>query len=186
MNEQMQAAADELMAEYPYLTIQYAGNGYPFQAGGAIHNQGFYFRFRHNYASLRVGGDLHFKALYAASAEYGEGEDQGWLEPEEFVVLMRMLIPRLERAEIFWEFPGIVGEDIGPRKAGEPDTYGDWGHTPEHAWCRLHEPSGFLLAHGFDEERQRQMRAAQQLRPQTVTVDDRVFPDPDPFAAAVR
>lgn len=184
MTPEMQAAADELMAMYADmdLVIDSAGGVSPFQAGGTIHGLEFYFRFWHNAAALRVGGDRHFKALYAAGDEYGEHEGQSWLEPDDFVLVMRHLIRRLERAEIYWEFPGVEPYDAGVIKAGTPTYYGGWGHTPEQAWEQLNSPSPYLTSVGLSEQQQAEMRAARRLQPQTITVDDRVFPDPDPFA----
>lgn len=188
MNPRMQTAADELMTTFADmdLAIYYAGGVCPFQARGTLHGQEFYLRFRHNMASLTVGGDLYFKALHRAAMEYGDEEDQSWLSPAEFLILMLHLIPRLERAEIYWEFPGVEPCDAGVIKAGTPATYGDWGRTAEEAWERLNQPSAYLTSVGWSEERQAQLRAAQQLQPQTITVDDRAFPDPDPFTEAGR
>jgi hypothetical protein len=181
MNSAFRAAADGLMAQLPGLSVEWGGGMSPFQAEGTLYGQPFYFRFRHNTAVLRVGGDLHFKALYVAATEYGASEDQGWLDPAAFVALMRQLIPALQRAEIYWEFPGIQPRDVGVLEAGTPVMYGAWGHTPEQAWEQLNQPSNYLTSVGIDEATQAAMRAEQQLCPQTVTVDDRVFPNPDPF-----
>jgi hypothetical protein len=187
MNKQLETAVDELLVEYPYLTIRQAGGVCPFQAEGTIHDEEFYFRFRHNWAELRIqSGQGWFKPLYSAGGEYGEGEDQGWLDPDEFGRIMRELMGRLERAPILWEFPGVEPSDIGKIKAGDPQSYGAWGHSPEEAWTAMHAPSAYLRSKGIDDATQAQWLAQRQMSPITTTVDDRVFPDPDPFAQAVR
>lgn len=177
---------DEAIAHLEYrhpgvLSIDWAGGACPFQAEGTLHGLPFYFRFRGGYAQLRVenGDDNWYQPLYSAGAEHGHPLD-GWLDGPEFVELMTRLIGELERAPIYWEFPGIQPDDIGRVKAGEPTTYGAWAHTPEQAWERMHEPSVYLLRHGLDKARQAEMVAARQMVNQTVTVDTRVFPDPEP------
>jgi hypothetical protein len=182
---------DEAMAhlEYRFPKLQFVGAGgmFPFQAEGTLHGVPFYFRYRHNWAELRIlsdgGSDAGwFKPLYLAGCEFGDGEDQGWLDGPDFVELMTRLIGELQRSPIFWDFPGVQPDDIGAIKAGTPTTYGAWAHTPEEAWERLHQPSAYLRSKGIDDETQAQWLANRKMKPQTVTVDDRVFPDPDPFA----
>lgn len=183
MTEQtMQEAMAHLEFRHPGLHVEWAGGLCPFQAEGTLHGLPFYFRFRHSTGTLRVGGDLHFKALYAAGMEFGEDEDQSWLSGDPFVDLLSQLIGKLERAEIYWEFEGVEPADVGQVKAGAPARYGAWGHTPAEAWVAMHQPSDWLLAKGVDAATQRAWVAARQMRLPTITVDDRVFPDPDPFA----
>lgn len=175
-------ASAHLEFRFPALEITQAGGVCPFQAEGTLHGMAFYFRYRHGYAELRIPSRQGwFKPLYCAGAEFGTSEDQGWLDGPEFVEVMSQLIPRLERARIFWEFPGVEPEAIGQIKAGTPRNYGDWGYTPEQAWASMHEPSQYLTGRGFDAETQAQWIAARRMSPVTVTVDNRVFPDPDPF-----
>lgn len=182
---------DEAMAHlefrFPELEITQAGGMCPFQAEGTLHGVPFYFRFRHNWAELRIlsdgGSDAGwFKPLYAAGCEHGENEDQGWLDGPDFVELMTRLIGELERAPILWEFPGVEPADVGVIKAGAPAKFGAWGQTPEEAWERMHEPSEYLRDKGIDDATQARWLADRNMSPQTITVDDRAFPDPDPFA----
>lgn len=176
-------ASAHLTFRFPDLQINVAGGACPFQADGTLHGLPFYFRFRHNWAELRILSDAGwFKPLYTAGCEYGDGEDQGWLEPTEFVELMIRLIGELERAPIMWEFPGVEIADVGCIKAGDPHCYGAWGHTPEQAWAAMHEPSKYLRSKGIDDATQAQWVAARKMSAQTITTDDRVFPNPDPFA----
>lgn len=174
----MREAADELEGLYPQLEIDWAGGVCPFQAEGAFDGHRFYFRARHNFATLTVGGDLHFKSLYSAGCEFDDDPeaDRGWLEPDEFIQIMRRLIPQLTRSQIYWKFPGVLDADTGVLKAGTPQTYGAWGSTVEEAWKHLNEPSAFLTGLGWSDEKQAAMRAAQQMRFEPLTVDDRVFP----------
>jgi hypothetical protein len=182
MRDEMQAVVDELMAVNPTLEITYAGGICPFQAEGTLHGLPFYFRFRHNWAELRIQSADWWQPLYIAGGEYGEGEDQGWLTDEEFRVIMAELLGRLERAPILWDFPGVEPAGVGLVQAGTPTKYGAWGHTAEEAWERMHEPSPYLTEHGIALDAQAAMLAERQMSPQTITVDERVFPDPDPFA----
>lgn len=180
---EMQTMINELQVQFPFLQIGWAGGICPFQSEGTMHGLPYYFRYRGGNASLRVGvedGEMWFKPLYSAQTSFGHPLD-GFLSPEEFRQLLTQLIGELERSEIYWEFPGIEPKDIGRVKAGTPRTYGAWAHTPEEAWERLHTMSVYLRSHGYTEERYAAMMAEQQMSPETVTVDDRVFPDPNPF-----
>lgn len=169
---------------FPDLHIDGAGGVCPFQSEGTLHGLPFYFRFRHNWAELRINSDEWFQPLYASAAEFGDSEDQGWLDPDDFVLLMTRLIGELERSPILWEFSGAEPADVGAIDAGEPARYGAWGDTPEEAWQAMHETSQYLCGNGIDEATQRQWLADRKMNPRTITVDTRVFPDPDPFVTA--
>lgn len=188
----MNEACANLEARFPTLDITSAGGICPFQAEGTLRGVPFYFRFRHSFAELRIQGADWFKPLYMAGGEYGElctlepdaeTEDVGWLHGEEFDELLGKLIQRLERAPVLWEFPGIEPNRVGNIEAGTPTTYGAWGSTAEQAWAAMHKPSQYLRSKGIDDAVQAQHLAARNMSPITVTVDDRVFPNPDPFAA---
>lgn len=186
MTESLAEARAGLEHQFPGLVLEMAGGACPFQAEGTLHGVPFYFRFRHNWAELRIQGADWFKPLYSASTEFGHYEDQGVLTGAEFAELMARLIRELRRSSIMWEFAGVQPTDAGAVKAGDPTTFGAWGDTPEEAWASMHEPSAYLRGKGVDDATQAQWLAARKMSPQTSTVDDRVFPDPDPFAAAAR
>lgn len=176
---------DEAMAHleyrFPGLEFTGAGGACPFQAEGILHGASFYFRFRHNWAELRIQGDNWFQPLYSAGAQFGANEDQGWLDGPDFVAVMTQLIGELEHSTIYWEFEGVKTHNAGRIKAGTPTRYGSWAHTPEEAWQRMHEPSEYLRGKGVDDAKQAEWLAARKMNPQTITVDARVFPNPDPF-----
>lgn len=171
-------AIARLKCRFPELDIEWAGGACPFQAEGILHGLPLYFRFRHSWADLRIDSGDWYQPLYSAGTAFGAGKDLGWLDPHEFVKLMTRLIPRLERAPIYWRFPGV---EPGQLKAGEPATFGAWAHTPEQAWVAMHQPSKWLRDRGIDDATQAQWVAARKMSPDTITVDTRVFPDPDPF-----
>lgn len=175
-------ACAHLEFRFPDLQITQAGGVCPFQAEGTLHGLPFYFRYRHAWAELRINGTDWYKPLYLAGREFG-GEDQGWLDGPDFVALLTELIGNLRRAPIFWRFPGVQPRDAGVIKAGTPDEFGAWADTPEQAWADLHQPSSWLREAGLDDAAQAQLVAERQMSPVTTTVDDRVFPDPDPFTA---
>lgn len=195
----LQADYRPLLLRFPDLRLDEAGGACPFQAEGTLFGIPFYFRFRHNWASLRLGADVFDKPLYSAGAEFGTHEDQGTLTDGEFMDLMSVLIPALERAPICWEFPGVekvrpldlTGDGAVVETGAEiirPHVYRSWGKTPAEAWAAMHEPSAWLRdEHGVSFETQADWVAARQMVNETLTVDDRVFPDPEPdFAHAAR
>lgn len=189
-----------LHQQFPALHVESYGGACPVQAEGTIHGYEFYFRYRHCAATLTVGGDLHQQALWSSGLEFGEG-DQGWLTDEEFIDVMGRLIRSLERAPIWWEFEGTRTKDreqpkgdweaalLGTEppatpppipaedRAGAPTSMGSWGHTPAEAWDRLHDDRDRYRITGA---RWLAYVAEHGLVNQTVTVDERVFPDTDP------
>lgn len=168
----------ELQQHHPGLHIVSAGGYCPFQAEGTLHGYPFYFRARSGSIRLVVGhGDLWFMPMWAADRLTDDPD----VQPATLVTLMSALIGDLRRAEIWWEFPGITDTDIGQLPAGSATLYGQWGRTAEHAWQRLREVSPWLTDRGIDEQQQAAMWDARQVRPETVTVDTRVFPTVDPF-----
>lgn len=187
MSAEMDEAIAHLEHRFPDLDITLAGGVCPFQAEGTLHGAPFYFRFRHNWAELRILSDAGsdagwFKPLYLSGCQYGPEEDQGWLDGSQFVELMTTLIGELKRAPILWEFEGVEPLDVGVVKAGDPAQFGAWGHSPEEAWEAMHAPSEYLRSKGVDDATQVQWLAQRRMSRSSITADDRVFPDPDPFA----
>ena len=79
-----------------------------------------------------------------------------------------------------WEFNGIQADEHPRRFAGTARTYGAWGHTPAEAFTAFTDkPDWFTDAMGDWDEQINAMK----LDPVTVTVDDRVWPDPEPVFA---
>lgn len=195
----------DLFEEFPTLTIEAYGGSYPVQAEGTLAGHPFYFRYRSGNASLKVGGDLFQQSLWLATTAYGDGL-QGHLSLDEFKSLFRQLVAALDRAPIYWEFEGNRTCDRIPDPAlvnweaellgveapetteipardrkGAPTSMGAWGHTPAEAWQRLHRTEGFYK---ITAEQWRAHVAEHGLRPETITADERVFPDADPDWAA--
>jgi len=76
------------------------GGACPWQAWGALHGHGAYFRFRHNQASCTVydGPDTDgLPLLSAVIYPYDpEGDDlDGWISPEEAVRMVKRLVEEL-------------------------------------------------------------------------------------------
>lgn len=194
------ATLTPLHEAFPALAVESYGGSFPVQAEGTIHGYEFYFRYRHCSATLTVGGDLHYQALWSSGLVHGEG-DQGWLTDAEFIDIMSRLIRDLTRAPMWWEFAGVRTKDRAQPKgnwevellggtppatpppvpakdrAGAPTSMGSWGHTPAEAWDRLHDDEdrykvtgaqwlAYVAEHGLVNE--------------TVTEDERVYPESDP------
>lgn len=163
-----------------------AGGACPFQAEGTIAGLFFYFRFRGEHMSLTLASeyeDIWSKPLYASSQAFGDGSGfTGWLDGGDFVEQFTFMVQKLERSPMLWRFEGVFTEDHYRDKAGDPSEMSTWGHTPEEAWDRLMQ----IGSDSGDIEAAQAYIAKYALDPQTVTVDDRVFPDPEPdFRALV-
>lgn len=70
-------------------TIEEQGGSCPYQATGTILGQSFYFRFRHDYASLQIG---EFETLGIANVT--GGDYNGSLTGEEFEEIFRKLLKK--------------------------------------------------------------------------------------------
>ena len=195
----MRARLMSLHDQFPALQVGSYGGMCPVQAEGTIHGHEFYFRYRHCSATLTVGGDLHYQALWSSGLQHGE-DDQGWLTDAEFMDIMGRLITDLTRAPMWWEFEGTRTKDAQQHstqeaelrgdtppatppplrakdRAGAPTTMGSWGHTPTEAWKRLHDTEDRYQITG---EQWLAYVAEHGLSPETITVDEREYPDTDP------
>jgi hypothetical protein len=189
----------------PGLIVTSAGGVCPFQSQGTLHGLPYYFKYRHEFASLQVGQagkDPFSDYLYHAGFEYG---DEGHsIDGLEFGQLMLRLVPALERAPFLWQFQGVSvdiedaanpsepRDEIGnpPPKTNpmdlrvsateHPEVYHGWGITAAEGYAHLHEPSEWLVEKGWSEEFQAEMRRAEAIDPTPLNDDDRVFPDPEP------
>lgn len=165
----------------PGLVLETAGGACPFQAEGTLHGLPFYFRYRSAHATLslvQAGAEDfdYFAPLYLAGMDFGEEYD-GFLSDEQFRDLFTELTGRLARAPRLWEFTGAQVGDLAGCPAGTPRTYGAWGYTPQEALTTLTSKSGTWpesLGEWADHV------TAMALNPATITVDDRVWPDPEP------
>lgn len=123
----------DLSARIPGLIVESAGGVCPFQSEGTLHGLPYYFRYRSGYAGLSLmepatdGDEVDLLCpLYAAGTEFGEPLD-GYLDRDQFVSLMLLLVPQLEPAAFLWEFEGVevIVEDLanptdGPRRSSRP------------------------------------------------------------------
>ena len=192
-----------LHEKFPALQVHSYGGSFPVQAEGTIHGYEFYFRYRHCSATLTVGGDLHYQALWSSGLQHGD-DDQGWLTDAEFMDIMGRLITDLTRAPMWWEFEGTRTKDAqqystqeaellgdtppatppplrAKDRAGAPTTMGSWGHTPQEAWDRLHDNEDRYKITG---EQWLAYVAEHGLSPETITVDEREYPVIDPHWSA--
>lgn len=174
----------KLFSMVPSLDLVNAGGMCPFQADGYIEGLPFYFRFRHDMAHLRVADkieNIFDKPLYESMQEYGDGSGySGYLTEDEFADVFVNLLRNLQRAPITWTFEGEYTRALYPHhKVGAPSSMRARGHTADEAWRALHEvsddESGDDDSAGYAE-----YVAAHGLRPDSTTVDDRVFPEQDP------
>lgn len=182
----------ELFKRIPSLQLHSAGGMLPFQAEGTIDGLPFYFRYRSDYMSLTVAAserdEFWSKPLYQAGQEYGDGDGYGGvLSHEEFMEQFPKMVKMLKKAPLLWEFKGRYLQDNEEfnHTAGKEVTRHAWGYTAEEAYACLHSMEYFE-----DEslhETMRKVAENQNLSPISSTVDDRVFPDPEPdFAALVK
>ncbi|MGV8847693.1 hypothetical protein [Tessaracoccus sp.] len=165
----------------PGLTLDTAGGACPFQAEGTLHGLPFYFRYRSAHATLSLcAPDAeefdYFAPLYLAGMDFGEEYD-GFLSDEQFQGLFADLVRQLVRAPRLWEFTGAQVGDLAGCPTGTPRTYGAWGHTPQEAYATLTAKPGMWVESlgEWDDH-----VTAMALDPATITVDDRVWPDPEP------
>jgi hypothetical protein len=70
-------------------TFEEQGGSCPYQATGTILGQSFYFRFRHDYASLQIGESETFGIADVTGDDYS-----GSLSAEEFETLFRKLLKK--------------------------------------------------------------------------------------------
>lgn len=94
-----------LETKYAFLGLEFTEpfNGYvPVQAWGKIHGMDFYFRFRHDYLSLRVGDFSEGKSMFEHSVMSADVEDytgepyNGVLNGEELFDAFVVMIDRLQ------------------------------------------------------------------------------------------
>jgi hypothetical protein len=165
----------------PGLSVEVAQGAIPFQSEGTLAGLPYYFKYKSGYARLRVGGDLSAAPLYEADQEYGHPLD-GALDDDEFAHLFPRLVRGLRRAPRLWEFTGVVvhATPRGPA-VGTPTTYGAWGETPEEAFAAMHQypQDSAYTKHVTPKEHQAALMA-RDMNPSTITVDERVWPDPQP------
>lgn len=170
-----------LQARIPGLVIATAQGVAPFTSEGSLHGLPYYFRYRGGHASLRLGDDLT-APLYSAEVNYGHHLD-GSLEDDEFFRLMILLVSQLRRAPRLWEFVGVATHETpsGPA-VGERMFYGAWGTTPEEAFAVMHQYPADMTFYTHRVSPQQHLAAitARQMNPETATVDQRVWPDPEP------
>lgn len=177
-----------LVAHIPGLVISSAGGFVPFQAEGLLHGLPFYFRERHDQASLQVGqadGDAFTDFLFYAAMDSDDFRGM-----EDFPRYLIALVQKLERAPMLWKFPARKlkyedGKWNGVSVTEETESQYGWGMTPEEGYAATQKFSEFLGGYGWSEERQKAMRDAQQISPVPVNQDDRVWPDPLPEFTAV-
>ena len=168
-----------VLRRFPSLQIVSAGGACPFQSEGTLQGHPYYFRYRHGYASLSVGGeDCVGSPLWHAGEELTD-QDDGWLSFEEFTNVFTRLASRLERAPFRYEFAELdeAGQPLFHTNPNGtfPRTWPGWGHTPEEAYeaaaTRWH-PEVHLWQH-YEQE-------AAALSDSPVEADTRVFPEVDP------
>lgn len=185
-----------LSAVVPGLVVTSAGGIVPFQAEGTIQGHPFYYRERHGWAELRIGGehangstDDHVLSPHWIAQEQVEEFRTGPSWADSLV----NLVPRLERGTFLFEFPcaRIVYDDENDLSTGRIDesTRGLMstnvrGFDEQDAIARYttFELSPWLAQKGIDEQKQ---RLSHQLRvdafvPKAVSPDTRVFPEDFP------
>lgn len=167
----------------PGLVITSAGGILPFQAEGTLHGLPFYFRCRHEVATLRLVSEnenaVSDNPLYIASVP-----SEQIIDTMGFTKHMISLVKKLERCQFRWEFMGqkvTVDKnlDIVLSDDEEEISYG-WGHTPAEGFEETKEYSEYLLEHGFSHELQDRIWEAKKLNPVPVNSDNRNWPDPEP------
>lgn len=171
-----------LTEKIPGLVITSAGGVLPYQAEGTLHGLPFYFRCRHENASIRlveVGGNaISGEPLYIANMDAPH-----MINDEKFAEIMVELISKLRRSEFRWEFMGRkVNVDKGLKitQTDEEEISYGWGYTPEEGFRETQVHSTYLLERGFTPEIQDELWRARQLNPTPVNSDNRNWPDPEP------
>ena len=112
---------EEIYARVPGLHIESSGGSCPFQADGTWgEGYGWYFRYRHGYAQLRVGWEESNEEEYqygymvnphwTAGYEYSQ-EDDGVLTMPEFTKLFCLLASQLKSEPYAYEFAQINSKD---------------------------------------------------------------------------
>lgn len=174
---------DFLSEVIPGLVITSAGGILPYQAEGTLHGLPFYFRCRHEQASIRlvaVGENaVSGSTLYTASTPAPH-----MINDEQFIELLIHLVSSLKPAEFRWEFMGrkvTVDKNLEIALSDDEEeiSYG-WGFTPEEGFLATREHSEYLLEHGFSHDLQDQIWEAKKLNPVPVNSDNRNWPNPEP------
>lgn len=168
----------------PGLKITSAGGMLPFQALGTLHGFPFYFRARHEWATLHLsapGTDpVGWEHLYHAGIEA-----PFMVDAKIFCELMLKLVSALERSPFRWEFEGYKLSYPDPKKweavrTEEKETNYGWGITPEEGWEKTQETSDYLLGYGCTEEMQKRFMGLREVSKTPLNQDTRVFPEVDP------
>lgn len=177
----------------PGLVITSAGGICPLQVSGTILGHPFYYRERHGWAELRVGGEhtdaddeLHILSPHWEAAEQVEEfrDGPGWADS------LINLIPRLERGTFLFEFPcaRIVYDDPDDLSTGHIDesTRGLLSTSVRGVdeadairRCTTFEFSQWLADRGIDEQAQRLDHALRvdAFVLKAVSPDTRIFPE---------
>ena len=173
------------LAEFiPGLKITSAGGMMPFQALGTLHGLPFYFRARHEWATLHLsapGTDpVGWEYLYYASTEA-----PFMVDAEVFCEIMLKLVPEIKRSPFRWEFEGHKLNFPDPKKwevvqSDEKEINYGWGVTPEEGWAKTQEISEYLLEHGCTEEMQLRHQELRNISKTPLNQDNRIFPEVDP------
>ncbi len=156
-----------LEARVPGLAIRSAW-GVPFQMEGTLHGLHLYFKYKLGHASLSVGGDYAFSPLYQAGVPFTVADDFH-VQGVELEAAFELLLPQLRRSPRLWEF----------QDAGGGMSHGAWGMTPDEAWRKIHSYDEDLADY-ISREQWEIIRTMRQPVWPTVTIDDRVWPDPEP------
>lgn len=175
----------KFLAEFiPGLKITSAGGMAPFQALGTLHGYPFYFRARHEWATLQLsapGTDpVGWEHIY-----YSSSEAPFFVDARVFCELMLKLVPELKRSPFRWQFEGHKLHFPDPKKweavqSDEKETYYGWGVNPEEGWSETQKVSEYLLENGCTEEVQLEMTKLRDISKIPLNQDDRIFPEVDP------
>lgn len=161
------ASTARLRSRVPGLIITNAGGAHPFQAEGSWAGHDWYFRYRYDVASLRVGGtNVVGSPLWSAETSYesgypADGEALSWTEFENLFCLLAVSLTKAP-------FHYLFAPEGSEQDSGNPQ-WGGYGNTPEEAYQSLLERVAQFEHEGY-------ITPGLVFDPRPLNIDDRAYP----------
>lgn len=178
----------ELERRIPDLKISEMGGYCPYQAMGTLGKYNFYFRSRHCIASLSLSENdpIDKSSVQWNSTKILPAEDE-FTDVEDFSKLMLEFVQSLEKEPFPYEFKGrkvdiltSSNNEMELSQTDEEQIFVGWGFSPEEAYANIFKISSYLEEMGISEDIQRRIQKLQDIQPEPLNEDERVFSEENP------